>query len=304
MEASTNATSYIDICEFPEKSCNIYNFIAYSSTNVASIIINLLHLFMLQRILRVKESNYFWILFNLTLGDIAMSLAVVLVVSCKRWVSLNCFMIVMSYAFGSCVFQIRYWLLLLAVIERYYAVCRPFQYTTSKFISNIGKWTAVAWILNAALALASNIFDHLRFDTIQSEVSKYLTVTVIVATIAPSVISTVLLIKIAAELKNMKRQRNTPGENKESRSATNYIIGVFIMFYISLIPTLVYAGLQVMSKNKARTDFTWLSSLALFTHLLYGIGNVVLYGVLNKAYVAKIKSICQSLCQNTQVHPQ
>ena len=76
------------------------------------------------------------------------------------------------------------------------------------------------------------------------------------------------------------------------------------MFYVSLIPSLFYAGFQMMAKHTPETDFTWLTSLALFTHLLYGIGNVVLYGLLNKPYVVKMKRIYGSLWPVRKVSSQ
>ena len=297
MEAA-NATSHINLCEFVDRQCNIYDFIVHSFTNAASIVINALHLLVLLKIPRVRESNYFWILLNLTLGDVAMSLAVILLVNCNIWYSRNCFIIVGSYAFGGCAFQVRYWLLTLAVLDRYYAVCKPFQYTTSKFINNIGKLAAVAWLLCAILASALNILNHFRLDPVLSEITNYLRVVLIITAVLPSVVSTVLLIRIAVELQRMKQLRNMSVEDQETRSATRYIIFVFVMFYVSLVPSLVNAGMG------PGNSFTWLPSLALFTHFLYGIGNVVLYGVLNKAYVAKIKSICGSLCPVRKVSPQ
>ena len=185
---TSNATSSIEFCEFVERQCNIYDFIVHSFTNAASIVINVLHLLVLQKIPRVRESNYFWILLNLTLGDVAMSLSVILLVNCNIWYSRNCFVIVATYAFGGCVFQVRYWLLTLAVLDRYYAVCKPFQYTISTFINNIGKWAAVAWILSAVLASVLNILNNFRLDPVLSDITKYLRVAVIITAVLPSVI--------------------------------------------------------------------------------------------------------------------
>ena len=79
-------------------------------------------------------------------------------------------------------------------------------------------------------------------------------------------------------------------EDHKTKSATRYIIGVFVIFYASLVPNVINAGMGY------GIAFTWLPSLALFTQLFYGIGNIVLYEVLNKAYIAKVKYICGSLC--------
>ena len=313
MEAPLNVTSAKNFCDFHEQKCTIYNVIVYGSTNMASIIINVLHLLILRRIPGLKELNYFWVLVNLTFGDIVMSVGVILAVNCELWTLRNCFISVMSLALLTCAFQVRYWLLALAVLDRYYAVCKPFKYTTSKFLKNIGKWSAVAWILNAVLALAEVLTtcSHLCFDGVADsvgktleEVSMYSDVAVILVAVVPSMISTVLLVKTAVELRRMKQRSSATAEDKETRSATRYIICVFIMFYVSIIATAVHEGLNLTTKDSSEIDLNWLTSIVLFTQLLYGIGNVILYGALNKAYVTQIKSVCGYLCPVVKVSPQ
>ena len=311
--ASLNVTSGINFCDFAEKRCSMHDFIVYASTNIASIIINVLHLFVLRKIPGLKERNYFWVLFNLTFSDIAMSVAVIIFVNCDAWNLRNCFITISAFATITCTFQVRYWLLTLAVLDRYYAVCKPFKYTTSKFINNVGKWAAVVWIASAVLAFAEGftICSHLCLDSVPdsvhamlSQVSNYFDFAVVLAVMVPFTTSTVLLVKVSLELKRMKQRRNATVEDKETRSATRYITSVFIMFYVSIIPSIVYAGVEKVTKDDPEADFTWLVSLSLFAHFLYGIGNVIMYGVLNKAYVAQIRSIFEPLCAAGKVSPQ
>ena len=308
---TVNTTSLTFSCTSHHELCNIYNSIVYIPTNTASIIINLLHLLVLRNMHGLKELNYFWVLVNLTLGDIGMSVAGILIVNCEIWNSGNCFTIIVSYAVIGCAFQVRYWLLTLAVLDRYYAVCKPFKYATSKFINNVGKWAAVGWILNAMLTLTDAFlscsrfcFDSLEepFPELSLDVSKYLNITIILSAVLPAMVSKVLLIKISVELKRMKQRRNATVEDKETQSETRYIRNVFVMFYVSIIPNLVLV-ISFMIKIDT-SGAVWLTSFALFTNLLYGIGNVVLYGVLHKAYVTTVKSICRLLCPVARISPQ
>ena len=245
---TVNTTSLTFSCTSQHELCNIYNSIVYIPTNTASIIINLLHLLVLSKIPGLKELNYFWVLVNLTLGDIGMSVAGILIVNCEIWNSGNFFTIIVSYAVIGCAFQVRYWLLTLAVLDRYYAVCKPFKYATSKFINNIGKWAAAGWILNAMLTLTDAFlscslfcFDSLeeRFPELSLDVSKYLNITIILSAVLLTMVSKVLLIKVFVELKRMKQRRNATVEDKETQSETRYIINVFVIFYVSIIPNLV-----------------------------------------------------------------
>ena len=133
----------------------------------------------------------------------------------------------------------------MAALDKYYAVCRPFEYATSSAVNNIGKLAAVGWTLNALLVLAK-AFTSLKFlcfvfypaDTKLADFGKYVNIATIMAVVLPSIVSTILLIKLFKELKRMKQRREKTGEDAETGSATRYIIGTCIMFYISIIPSI------------------------------------------------------------------
>ena len=308
-----NATSQIYSCISKYGKCDIYNSIVFIPANIASIIINLFHLLVLRNMHGLKELNYFWILLNLTLGDIGISIAITLSVICEIWNSDNCIITILAYGFIGCTVQVRYWLLTLGVLDRYYAVCKPFKYKTSKFINNVGKLAAAAWTLNALFAMTDAFITRSCpcLDSVADsvyawilDIAIYVDVAIVLNTVVPTVTSTVLLVKILAEVRRMKQRRSTTTKyDQETRSATRYTIGIFIMLYLSSMPTIAYVVLYMIN-SRYKTDFSWLVSLGMLGQLLYGIGNVVLYGVLNKAYVTKIKSICQPLCPVVKVSPQ
>ena len=106
----------------------------------------MLHMLVLVNILGLKQRNYFWIIFNLTLVDIAG--AVFLAISC----SCTVYELLFSAEAGIGIALItiglqsslacRYYQLTLACLDRYYAVCKPFNYNISGLINNIGKLLA------------------------------------------------------------------------------------------------------------------------------------------------------------------
>ena len=203
-------------------------------------------------------------------------------------------------------------MLTLAILDRYYAVCKPFQYATSKLVNNIGKLAAVVWTLNALLALAKAFMSpkFLCFVSVFHPVDaklynfgKYIDIITLMAVVLPSIVSTILLIKLSKELKRMKQLRVRTGEDAETRSATRYIIGTCIMFYISIVPSV---ALIIFYTTTERFEGIrdGLIAFSLLAHVIYGIGNVVLYGLLNKTYVAMMRTMFRNLCNAVKVYPQ
>ena len=89
----------------------------------------------------------------------------------------------------------------MAALDKYYAVCRPFEYATSSVVNNIGNLAAVGWTLNALLVLAK-AFTFLQFlcfvfypvDTKLADFGKYVDIATIMAVVLPSIVSTILLL--------------------------------------------------------------------------------------------------------------
>ena len=105
------------------------------------------------------------------------------------------------------------------------------------------------------------------------------------AVVSPSIVSTILLIKLSKELKRMKQRITRTEEDSETKSATRYIIGTCIMFYISIIPSVALV-LFCPRSGSIESSCNRLLAFVLSAHVMYGIGNVILFGLLNKTYVA------------------
>ena len=241
-----------------------------------------------------------------------MNVSGILIGTCALGFSKELFISVLTEAVFECTFQVRYWLLALAALDRYYAVCKPFQYATSKLVNNIGKLAAVAWTLNTLLVLAK-AFMSPRFlclisafypvDAKLTDFGRHLDIIIIMAVILPSIVSTILLIKISIELKRMKRRRERTEEDAETRAATRYIIGTCIMFYISIVPSVAFVVFCEATES-LEAICNGLTALSLLAQVTYGIGNVILYGLLNKTYIAVMRSMCRHLCNADKVYPQ
>ena len=290
--------------------CDSHASAVFVSLNVISIIINLLHILILTTMSELRKRNYFWILLNLTLTDILASVAFSVGVSCMFYqlqmyadskIASGVILLAMDTTSLS-----RYFQLTLASLDRFYAVCRPFDYNDSKLLKNIGKLFLLSWIVILSLGIA-NIFvsSDMCFSKVGPFLGKqgdtnYMQVVLVFAIVIPSVATAVLLGKAMNELRAMKKRRNMSEEDREVRSATKYIIVSCILFYSTVVLTFTFVVINISMNIKTDVNrvFQW---VAVAFHTLYGVGNVIMYGWLNPAYLTTIRSMFNSFhCKVTE----
>ena len=300
--------SQITLCGNSTGGCDSYISAVFVAINIVSIIVNIMHILILSKIPALRKLNYFWILVNLTLVDIGASIAFAFGVSCPIYqlqVSAESMLgsIILLAAMDS-TSLCRYFQLTLAGLDRFYAVCKPFDYTDSRILRNVGKVSLLSWILIGALCAANVALNSQKcFGEVGPFLGKlaantnymYIEIALVLAIIVPSVATAVLLGKVMRELKRMKQKRNMNEEDREVRSAARYVIGTCILFYSTVALTFVFViiNLSMEIKTDLNRIFQW---VAVGIHAFYGIGNVVLYGLMNHAYVAKIKNIIGTRC--------
>ena len=119
-----------------EECIDYYISAVFVSANTISVIVNVLHILVLVNIPGLKQRNYFWILFNLTLVDIAGAIFIAISSSCtvyKLLISAEAGIGIALITIGlRSSLACRYYQLFLACLDRYYAVCKPFDYNASR----------------------------------------------------------------------------------------------------------------------------------------------------------------------------
>ena len=227
----------IKSCSNITQACDSYSSAILISLNICSAIINLMHIGLL--ISTSKRSGYFWILVNLTIADIVAALFFAV----RSWCGMYALQLSSGNILGAAILslgmqtasQVRYFELTLASLDRFYAVCRPFDYSNSRLVNHIGKMSILCWIFNllfVTVKISITSFDaclSTRGLVSNSARMRYMQMISFVLTALPALATAVLLGKTAKELHRMKQRGNAREDNKEIKTATKYIIGVYII---------------------------------------------------------------------------
>ena len=275
----------------------------FVSLNVISVIVNLLHIFVLVNIPSLKNRKYFWILFNLTLVDTAGAIVFAISCSCAVYqlmISAESGIVFVLITIGQqSSLMCRYYQLTLACLDRYYAVCKPFDYNTSRFINNIGKLSAISWIITILIPIVkvsltadeACLGEFNTYTISMSTTNGWFDIFASFVITIPSLVAAVLLIKVSLELKRMSQRGNMTSEDREVKSATKYVIGTCIMFYCSVLPLVIGVCVNVIIGDPSNHISRAFLITIIACQTLYGIGNVILYGFINPVYVLRIKAI-------------
>ena len=281
----------------------------YIATNSLSFIINFLHLLILRAMPNLRKRNYFWVLFGINLADMFAAVFYIISTSCMDKKVLEtthglvlCSLLIIGAESSTLS---RYFQLTLASLDRYYALCRPFEYETSRILNNTVKLSFLAWTINVLLSTLTVAFSFsaIRVGALgpfltTNKYSLYFAAVTVLSALLPSVATAIFLVKCLRELRKM-RNRSLTDEDKEVKNATKYIIVTCILFYVGVFLVTLY----MVIKNDLESD----ASKSVFRihtlyQSLYGIANVALFAFYTPAYVLKIRSIFERCCK-TKVHP-
>ena len=305
----TNRTQ-VEPCIGMTGECNIYISSTNISINVIAIIINIIHIIILKTIPGLSKRNQFPILVSITLADILVAITLALNTSCMiHDIQLSANNIVGS-AFllvgKESTTQSRYLLLLLASLDRFYAVCKPFKYGTSTVVNNLGKASLAVFIVSVVIPVVkflaileslclSNETGPVLFNG-STKIKALLSIISLSLMLLPAVATAILLGNVGWQLKKMKKRARFIGE--ELKTASKYIIGTCIMFYSIIIPHFFFKIMATAFKQWA-SHVKPVASAFWICQSLYGIGNVIFYAYLHPSYVERCKSIVR--CQYNAV---
>lgn len=274
-----------------------------TTSNLISIALNIVHIIILMS-MEQKFKGYKRVLVCMSAGDIAVGLASCLFYSCEIRGWLIGVPNVLQHVSISVLMEgsntMVYYLLALATYERFVGVCKPFTYSTNVIIKHIGR---ASLIISASCLVFSAVkmilmYEELCVTTGFLSPGKYSLanhISLCAVLILPSLVTIVLLIKTNQELRTMRR-RSHQTFDKELVRASSYITRVSVAFYLCLIPVIPFIVL-ILVRNSLNGSVVeelikWITvayRINIFTHALYGIINVIIYGLMTPKYRKKIK---------------
>ncbi|XP_067948908.1 nociceptin receptor-like [Watersipora subatra] len=282
-----------------------------TSLCTTGFVINILHLIGLQVTSKSEKISYNYILIGITSTDALHGFTYGVCTSCSfkdfLWTYDSGFLNALVAVATTGTIGIRYFLLMLASLDRFYAIRRPHDYKSSRITSNIGKLSLTGIILILVINVGFASFpDFVSFDevfgcTINFSENPYMTLVGILQFVIPVSLNAVLLAMVIKKLLKMNRQPAGNGVSRDIKIATKYILGTCLMFYIALTPVLVYSTAIVTLKDKDLIRaFEWTT---LFSQVVYGTANVLFYCYIYRKYLPEVKNWTVTKVRGATVNP-
>jgi len=280
--------------------------------NYLSIILNILHLVILNQMKEIKTTKYFLILVNFSISDIIFSISSILYYNCGvreailqlhkptvYWISKLAF----AGIGGGTI--LRFLAFLLSSIEKYIGVCQPYKYSTHFFINNFKCMTVLAEIFGLLSPIVFGLilkiklcWTSLRIQVLPSTLEyKVLYSFFAVQNLILSLLIFVVLVKVWKELKVMIKRNSS--EDKLLISASKYIIWSYVVYQLNVLFVIVMMICQTFTFISTLTITVEAISAILF--LMYGIVNICMFIYFHPTYIDHVKSILRLITHSHRV---
>lgn len=288
MDNSTTLNSNVlRKCDETEGECDDMNWeILCTTLNAFSIVINILHLTVLNKMPSLKGKTYLKLLNHIGIVDIVSSISVVLQTNCQLHLLTHEKTKVIAASMSittNWAPTVRYCLFALGSYDRYLAICQPLLYEQSKVVRYFDWYVLASWgLCLAILSVRDSVFitDLCLHEMLGA--SNYLAVAPLAYTCTMLVvfcsISAGLQSRICIEVYRIHKRHQVANNNQVIKAAL-YILIIYIEFVICLCPVLVCFLLTF--EDKCDSLMAW--SIALL-FALYGTVNSLTYGWLNQPY--------------------
>mgnify|MGYP001794105210 CR=1 FL=1 len=258
--------------------------------NVLSLAINTFHLVILLRLESLRGTKYRHVLINLSLADIVNVIGIASFYSCYDRSVHNYIGGELSVRLPFTMFLIHityicYPIFLVASVEKYLAICKPYSYQTSIIVRRLPLVFGMTWLfvflISTSLAIA---VTHSTARWVNGWQFRMLETTALA--VLPNIFTVVLLTKVGRELKRMRNQSATVTDNGEEKKAAMYLIIIFIMEMIVFL--LNTACITVIFITGNSTVCKIFNSAFKAPHT---IANTVIYGWRTKAYQQHVQKM-------------
>ena len=266
--------------------------------NTISLFINTFHLAILLRLESLRSTKYRHVLINITLADIVNVIGISSFYSCydrsldnyigeelSPRLPFTTFIIHFTY--------ISYPVFLVASVEKYLAICKPYSYRSSIIVKRLPLVFAMTWffvfLISASFTVVLSMSTAPWVTGWQFRVLEKMVVAVL-----PNTLTVVLLTNIGRELKRIQSQSATVTDDGKEKKAAVYLIIIFIMemivflLHTACITVLFITGSSIVCH-------IWSSAIKAPHTIL----NTVIYGWRTKAYQQHVRKVFG--CKPSQV---
>lgn len=252
---------------------------------------NLLHLVVLQRMKSFIKKPFGILVISITLADLTSDLTGFFrtAISHKflvysNYSDISVFLVNLS-DFGG---MVRYYILALASIEKYLAICKPYQYESHVLIKRIKMWCSLAWIIPLLEVSFRDLifFRSVRLDNIIGSQNYD-------DPLALALLSFFIFLPLAScvicqgkVIKEIRRMRNIPSVissgDRLLKSASKYLIVITIVLLVLLFPPMLFLVLLMFHVFTSPISVMMLA-LGSFS-AIYGFVNIIAFAALSTSY--------------------
>lgn len=273
----------------------------YVGINCVSILLNILHLLILNDMKELKTTKYFWVLTNISVTDITTNIILIVYLNCDIRQLILQLPVTAAYwtfkAIGNLTGYaslLRFMVFLVASVEKYVGVCRPYSYSTHVLIVNLKSFTVFLYVLAFLLkAVGSLVIAHplcqasLKVQVAGKTLTGSLVGSLYVMTVLTlSILITVLLVKVWRKLREMVS--SNAANNKVLMAASKYIILIYVIYQSSLISTVMFVICTILKVSPLITDRVEAVGAVLTS--LYSIVNIPLFAFFHPKYLHVVRS--------------
>ena len=210
-----------------------------ATINLISFVINSFHLGIISRLEALKGMKYRCVLINVALADITNTIGAAILYSCNEFFLLSYthgvpeLRILISFIMFVSTY-ISFHVFLVASLEKYLAICKPFGYQSSVLVRWLPLSFVIIWLYIFSLGMIFPLIDALNVipGISNLEITSFGTATFAVA---PNLVSSILLIKVYKELKRMGNRSEVSAQDSEKTNAAMYLITIFTLEMIVLL---------------------------------------------------------------------
>ncbi|KAF6022671.1 hypothetical protein EB796_019022 [Bugula neritina] len=270
--------------------------------NGFSLVLNLFHIGIIYKSMGRKINLYYKIIISVSIVDMLDAVKFMVKFNCgtRQLVVSNIYMAAAALVFQEFSSYSRIIVLTLAFFDRWLVLARPYQYEDSKFVQFFWLFLTLPCLLLITLLTIKSgtsiqkfcfhMYDGIKHcNTLIGKIffCYWLHTLMLIC-------HTTFLVITLRELRKMRQRSNLTSQDTLTRKATITIIAIMISYYLSFLSQpFIWLIVKIPGIESSAVQ-----SVSLVDNLfisMYGMLNVVIYGVMTKGYRAAIKKLfCKS----------